>query len=356
MPKRKWLPVVLLFIAGFALSSNAGARTADKCLTKPNGPALKGQHWYYHLDHVHNRQCWHLREVGLPVHQQTAKTSGQPLPQAKHEPVIQAAPSPPKAAQDKWKEPKVNGHVSIRVAPLPWFDMLDLLPRPPAAQAAPPAAARIAQLPTPNAPPLARAADDPPPASKRMANGLNKPLPPAVDTVTIPVRKVPARRDPVQQITPQTVPRPAPAPVKAGVESNPIFVLSMLLFAGLAVAGPLFHIVRRRRNLESIAFRPPPWARVMRLNAPTPRFRSAEPPPSYPISPPLAPTEHTDRLAQALQDLAERLRTHPRPSIEPQAAGPMRPHVQPMRDRDTGRSDLADAYGLRGQSTTRRFS
>jgi hypothetical protein len=61
MPNRKWLPGVLLLIAGLAASSLASARAADKCLAKPNGPAPHGQHWYYRSDHVHKRQCWYLR-------------------------------------------------------------------------------------------------------------------------------------------------------------------------------------------------------------------------------------------------------------------------------------------------------
>ena len=48
----------------------------------------------------------------------------------------------------------------------------------------------------------------------------------------------------------------------------------MIMFAALAIAGPALHFVERRRRREAVNFRPPPWARVVALNAPTPRVRA----------------------------------------------------------------------------------
>ena len=85
----------------------------------------------------------------------------------------------------------------------------------------------------------------------------------------------------------------------------------MIMFAALAIAGPALHFVERRRRREAINFRPPPWARVVALNTPTPRVRLmprprvAKPPAPMPIRPP----DQTERLAHALQQLVDRLQT-----------------------------------------------
>ena len=66
----------------------------------------------------------------------------------------------------------------------------------------------------------------------------------------------------------------------------------MIMFAALAIAGPALHFVERRRRREAVNFRPPPWARVVALNAPTPRIRvtprpyAGKPPAPMPIRPP----------------------------------------------------------------------
>ena len=101
----------------------------------------------------------------------------------------------------------------------------------------------------------------------------------------------------------------------------------MLLFAGLAIGGPTLHYAqRRRRAFEASAFRPPPWARVVALNAPIPRIRVPLPrarkdePAPRSAAIPRAPADHTERLAQTLQQLADQLRTQqePAPGIVPQ--------------------------------------
>jgi len=96
----------------------------------------------------------------------------------------------------------------------------------------------------------------------------------------------------------------------------------MVVFAAIVIAGPALHFVERRRRREALNFQPPPWARVVALNAPTPRIRVmprqrvANPAAPVPIRPP----DQTERLAYALQQLVDRLQTADRP--EPKAIRP----------------------------------
>ena len=48
-----------------ACAASAGAAPATEgCTPRPAGPAPQGQHWYYLLDRVTKRQCWHLGALG----------------------------------------------------------------------------------------------------------------------------------------------------------------------------------------------------------------------------------------------------------------------------------------------------
>jgi hypothetical protein len=92
------------------------------------------------------------------------------------------------------------------------------------------------------------------------------------------------------------------------------------MFAALAIAGPALHFVDGRRRREAVNFQPPPWARVVALNAPTPRIRVMPRPPRLAKSPapmPIRPPDQTERLAHALQQLVDRLQTADR--TEPKA-------------------------------------
>ena len=85
----------------------------------------------------------------------------------------------------------------------------------------------------------------------------------------------------------------------------------MIMFTALAIAGPALNFVERRRRRKAVNFRPPQWARVVAPNAPTPgihlmpRPRVAKTPAPMPIRPP----DQTERLAHALQQLVDRLKT-----------------------------------------------
>jgi hypothetical protein len=68
-------------LAGIALTSVSGsaARAADDCIAEPKDPTHQG-HWYYHVDHLTRRKCWHQKGEGLTIHQ---VGSSKPSPPAK---------------------------------------------------------------------------------------------------------------------------------------------------------------------------------------------------------------------------------------------------------------------------------
>jgi hypothetical protein len=133
----------------------------------------------------------------------------------------------------------------------------------------------------------------------------NRPAPGADSNATRTHR---AREQREQQARPEP-----PAPAIAHIDHT--FALLMIMFAALAIAGPALHFVERRRRREAVNFRPPPWARVVALNAPTPRILvTPRPHAGKPAAPmPIRPPDQTERLAHALQQLADRLQTTDRP-------------------------------------------
>ena len=124
-------------------------------------------------------------------------------------------------------------------------------------------------------------------------------------------------------------------PFESRATGNHVLALFMLLFAALAIAGPLLHYVQRRRAREAANFRPPQWARVVALNAPTPRIRVPRPrAPKADVNRPSAAlphasSDHAEKLAQTLQQLADRLRAQPEQAPDPVSHQALRP---PSRD------------------------
>src|SRR5262245_33796392 len=95
----------------------------------------------------------------------------------------------------------------------------------------------------------------------------NRPSPIAEGNAT----SAPRARDQQRRQQAQARPLP-PAPIIDSVDHT--FALLMIVFAALAIAGPALHFVERRRRREAVNFRPPPWARVVALNPPTPGVRA----------------------------------------------------------------------------------
>jgi len=59
------------FLACIALTAVAGsaAYAGDDCITEPKDQPPQGTHWYYHVDPVTHRKCWHQRAEDLTIHQ-----------------------------------------------------------------------------------------------------------------------------------------------------------------------------------------------------------------------------------------------------------------------------------------------
>jgi hypothetical protein len=129
-------------------------------------------------------------------------------------------------------------------------------------------------------------------------------------------------REPQQHRLAQS-PESKPAPALPDIDHT--FSVLMILFVALAIAGPVLHIVeRRRRRKEAVSFQPPPWARVVALNAPTPRIRVAPIAPPGPRAPlAVKSSDQTERLARALQQLIDRLQTAERREPKPVRVRPL---------------------------------
>lgn len=290
------------FLTVVLITGSFSRSAADECLTKPNGPTPQGQHWYYRIDHANSgRQCWYLRAEIARVQKtsrQTERNSSDAMAQA-----IQAPPAP--AA-----EMPAEGNATVAAAPIPWLNVHQLPEPVVAPKHAPPTPA--------GREPTTAAADSP--TRERIADPPiavpNRPYPNADSNATSTRRAKEAQRRQQIQLRPEPL-VPAFAPI------DHTFALLMIMFAAIAIAGPALHFVERRRRREATNFRPPPWARVVALNAPTPRIRvMPRPHVATPAPMPIRPPDQTERLAHALQQLVDRLQTVERP--EPKAV-----HIRP---------------------------
>jgi hypothetical protein len=75
--------VALALVSTSWVISTETIRASEKCVTAPNAPAPRDQHWYYRTDRATNQQCWYLASrnttVRKPATQET-KLSGAQLP------------------------------------------------------------------------------------------------------------------------------------------------------------------------------------------------------------------------------------------------------------------------------------
>lgn len=314
MSKRQWLQFIIS-ITGLFLSPLAAGHAAEKCVTKPNGPATHGQHWYYHR--INNRLCWYLDEAGLPVTQHApdqkqgpaAKADAQAAPATRPQRPQQARvqPAPQERAQQMRGQLSAagnsstapsDGNVSANAAQPVRPDVAassgtpDFLwpdPPPPPAQTA-----SAGDLPSVSSAGANETSDPPRPADYHLATG-------AIE-----------RQPPTHEQAPAQPAASLIATTSEPTEDYSVFTLFLILIAGLA-GGTALYVLARWRRLRSVDdLRPPVWARVVSLNAPIPRIRlrqslaSSHAPEEQ--APPLVPADHTEQLARALQDLADRLR------------------------------------------------
>lgn len=87
MPQRKLTLVpsvlALAFVSVSWVTSTGAVRASEKCLTAPNAPAPRDEHWYYRTDRTTNRQCWYLGPRDATVRKrmkEEPKLSGLQLP------------------------------------------------------------------------------------------------------------------------------------------------------------------------------------------------------------------------------------------------------------------------------------
>jgi len=310
-----------VLIAGLMLQSTLSA-DAEDCIAKPNAPAPQGEHWYYRIDHANNRQCWRLGPEGLRVQKSAPQIEKEIAPAAAVQP-----PEPARARRSETTGSSVAAAARAEAAPepnpasavssLPFLDTPRMPDLPPSVQPAP--------QPEPVKRTQTASALDTVPAEDNSASS-NVSDTPAASSVAEPPRQAAAR------------PSAPPAPA-TDMEIDHTFAFLMIVFAVLAVAGPMLHYAERRRQREETAnYQSPRWARVVTPNTPTPRVRvpfqpnlaaDRRPPPIPPT-----PADQTERLAQALQQLVDRLHTQPRPEPGAAATRPAeRTDVEMMRGR-----------------------
>jgi hypothetical protein len=294
MPERKLTLTLVVFTFIFATSmfaqSARSARAGDECLNKPNAPAPEGQHWYYRIDHQNNRQCWRLGPEGLPV--QKSEPQGQKLkPQAAAQPE-----APPRRAQ----RPVTTGMASASAdtssdttvdakTAVAWPDVRSLN--------LPPSPLPVQQPPPVESTQSVSAINSAPPMRGSVLASAGDPLPPESDDVKEPQSPAAAPVAPV-------------AAARIAAETDHAFSLLIVLLVFLVIAGPVIHFAERRRQRA---------ARKLQLRR-APVVASITPAPSVPI--PLAPDseigrkvvplplrspDQSERLAQALQQLLDRL-------------------------------------------------
>jgi len=57
------LPAILVVTPAAIVATIQGSKSepaVEQCKTKPGLSEAKGTHWYYRIDHAHNRRCWYL--------------------------------------------------------------------------------------------------------------------------------------------------------------------------------------------------------------------------------------------------------------------------------------------------------
>jgi hypothetical protein len=139
-------------------------------MPRPDGPAPQGQHWYYQLDRVTKIQCWHLGQLGLPVH----KSAPAPTAHAGHGAGLGGAhAAAPLAAAPAAATPKATE----------------------AATAPPPAAIESAAAPPAPAAPVAAPAPEPAQAAHALAPPMT-PDPATTATVAAPTPAPPIAPEP----------------------------------------------------------------------------------------------------------------------------------------------------------------
>ncbi len=316
--------VTTVLVAALFAQSSRSLRAEEECIAKPNSPAPQGQHWYYRFDHANNRQCWRLGPEGLPIQKSAAKNDRQPASEA-----TQSAAAP---------------HVQER-------ETTGIAPADATRDAVAPAMAPWPDAPKMPAPSLAQQPAQQPAATEwaRSSGTLDTPVSTHASAIGEPSpRNASASRSvsDASFLVSNDAPEPHPlanarsatsaSPIQTVSEVDHTFALLMLVFALLAVIGPIHHYTERRRQRETSNFHVPQWARVVALNAPKPRARLPFAPESR-TGKRLAPSaqrplDQTEKLAQVLQQLVDRMQMDRRRAAgSVSASGVPRDPISPVR-------------------------
>jgi hypothetical protein len=314
MRKRRTLlaSVTFTFVFAVGLITTTFVARAEECLSKPNSPAPQGEHWYYRIDHANNRQCWRLGPEGVRVQKIVPQASEKrPAPEAAAQP-----------AQPATKPATVQGHTTTGTAaaetaaesndrttgaPAPWPDA--------STSAVSPFLPLLPQT-TPTArPQVANATDSAPTVEEPTSTKADETSEPASEHAEDPQPSV-SESDP-QPVPAQTTPQ----------DGYTLDLLTLTLML-LAIAGPTVYVVGRLRERKARNLRESAMEYTFALDSPT-LLTHPSLAPDFPIEkrhpsiPPTSP-EQTERLAQALQQLADRLRTEQPPESNIEQIRPAR--------------------------------
>jgi hypothetical protein len=276
---------MLTFIAlGFVLMPGT-ALAVDECLSKPNAPAPNGQHWYYRIDRANNnRQCWRLGPEGLRVQKREPQ-----IQKNKSQAAVRPEPPPPTQRPATIGMAIASADASAvgaaGTAPSTgWLDVTKYADSPPASQAAAEAPVEPTQSTV--------ASDTEPQIADPVGGGSDVSSKGSDDLLT-------QRRLTTQE--------------SAGKTDDYTLALLTAMFVFLATAGSILHYLeRRRRKRGARNFEPPEWAPVVTMKPDTPAL---VPLPSGAeigkrLLPPVpASADQTEKLANALQQLLDRLQT-----------------------------------------------
>jgi hypothetical protein len=278
MPKSMLTFIVL----GFVLTPGT-ALAVDECLSKPNAPAPKGQHWYYRIDRANNnRQCWRLGPEGLRVQKREPQIQ-------KNKSQAAVEPEPPRPTQ----RPATIGMAmasadasavgAAGTAPSTgWLDVTKFADSPAASQAA-------AEAPVePTQSTVAR--DTEPQVADPVGAGSDVSSTKGSDDLLTQRR-----------LTTQEA---------AGEADDHTLALLTAMFVFLATAGSILHYLeRRRRKRAASGFEPPQWAPIVTMKTTDPGDALIPLPSKRLLPAPPVAADQTERLTDALQQLLERLQT-----------------------------------------------
>lgn len=86
------IAILLIALEASGLSRPRSAGAEEACLSTPNSQAPQGSHWYFHIDHAKQRNCWYLRELRqkAPTTQRTVAAPEPSVAQSQRAPIDQA--------------------------------------------------------------------------------------------------------------------------------------------------------------------------------------------------------------------------------------------------------------------------